>query len=370
MAPEFKPGMFEPVITVSPRGDGNTRAFHGDKQGLVDGATQTFSIAFSGSIAGGSNTEYTRAAMIGLSKVAAQYLWARQLSNQLNQFGFNDRYAKELHTEFPLPEPLVKLFNAYGHVKHEEVNYTQLDLEREYAWALVDLAFMVKNLEWDDAAPTVDDPDFIGNVQRLHLNSSGEIQIDYSEPVREYVLRLIAHINGLDVDAETKLRLIKNIIDVATERDLNAILRWLRVQDNIGNLPPRERLPRSPDFERYIRDAFPADVPNFQNGRITPRAVNPVIRSVTEGLRNCVDELFINMAVTPLPRYEQGSLAQLSETTDDLTFAHFPMSLADLTISAAFKVGKVLRRFLRASPEQVASSLRQELIRKSVRRRT
>nr|AIE47695.1 hypothetical protein [Botryosphaeria dothidea RNA virus 1] len=369
MAPEFKPGAFEPVITVSPRADGNTRAFHGDKQGLYDGCAQTFFTAFSTSTAGGSNTEYTRAAMTSISKVFAQFLWARQLSNQLSALGFNDRYRKELATEFPLPEPIVKLFNVYGHVEHEEVKYAQLDLEREYAWALVDLAWMTREFDWTDDNPTVHDPEYNGWMQRLNLNSSGEISVDYHETVRAYVLRLVRHIDGLAVDPEYKLTLIKNIIDVATERDLNAMLRWLRVQPQIGNLPNRGRDLRNGVFEDYLREAFPRDTPNFVDGRIGPRVIQPILRKVTEGMRNVVDELFINMAVVPIARYEKGSLAQLSETNDDLTFTHFPLSLADLTVSAAFRVGKVLRRFLRASPEQTDSALRNELIRKSVRRR-
>lgn len=368
MAPEFKPGCFEPVITVSMRGDSNTRAFHGDSQGLFDGCLDAFKIAFSSSAAGGSNTEYTRAGMTSISKVMAQYLWARQLSNQLAHFGFNDRYRKEIATDFPLPEPIVKLFNCYGHVEHEEVKYTQLDLEREYAWALVNLAWMTRDLDWNDENPTVYDT-FNGWTTRLNLNSTGEIQVDYTEPVRMYVLRLIAHINALDVDPEYRLRLIKNIIDVSTDRDLNTMLRWLRNQPNIGNLPPRQDTGRIEAFEMVLRQAFPNDVPNFRDGRIGPRVMNPVIHKVTEGLRNVVEELFINMAIVQMPRYEKGSLAQLSETTDDLTFSQFPLSLADLTVSAAFKVGRNLRRFLRASPEQVGSSLRSDLIRKSVRRR-
>nr|BED98277.1 MAG: coat protein [Aspergillus flavus partitivirus 1]BED98285.1 MAG: coat protein [Aspergillus flavus partitivirus 1]BED98324.1 MAG: coat protein [Aspergillus flavus partitivirus 1] len=369
MAPEFKPGCFEPVLTVSMRGDGNTRAFHGDNEGLFAGCLDVFKTAFATSAAGGSNTEFTRAGMTSISKVFAHYLWVRQLSNQLNELGFNDRYRKEVATDLILPEPIVKLFNCFGHVEHEEVKYTQLDLEREYAWAIVKMAWAVRDLDWNDDNPTVHDTTQSGWMTRLNLNSTGEIQVDYHEPVRAYVLRLITHINAQNIDHEYKLRLIKNIIDVATERDLTAILRWLRVQPNVGNLPPRARSDRSNDFENFLRETFGNDTPNFLDGRLGPRIINPIIRKVVEGMRNVVDELFIGMAVVPIPRYEKGSLAQLSETNDDLTFSQFPLSLADLTVSAAFKIGRNLRRFLRASPELVASPLRAELIRKSIRRR-
>lgn len=369
MAPEFRPGTFEPVITVAPRSDGFTRSFHGDKTGLLDGCEQTFRSAFSASSAGGTNTEYNRASMTGLSKVLAQFLWSRQLSNQLGSIGMNDRYKRSLCTDFALPEPIVKLFNCYGHVEHEDVKYTQLDLEREYAWALVDLAFMVKDLDWDDENPTVHDPHPRSWVNNLTLDTSGQIQMNTQHSVRVYVNTLVRHISGLNIDPEYRLRLLKNIIDVGTERDLAAAMRWLRQQPDLGQLPNRGTHARNEAFNEYIQQAFGNDTPNLVDGSVTPRVMGKIINRVAEGLRHVMSELFTPMAMVPLPRYEKGSLAQLSETTDDLTFTHFPLSLADLTVTAAFKVGKCLRRFLRASPELTDSQLRADLIQKSIRRR-
>lgn len=369
MAPEFRPGTFEPVITVAPRSDGFTRAFHGDKTGLYDGCEQTFKHAFAASSAGGTNTEYTRAAMTGLSKVLAQFLWARNLSNQLGTVGFNDRYRRELNTDFALPEPIVKLFNCYGHVEHEEVKYVQLDLEREYAWSLVDLAYMVKDLDFNDENPDVANPAPRSWVNNLTLNSTGEIQMNTQHSVRVYINTLVNHISGLNINPELRLRVLKNIIDVANERDLQASLRWMNTIPELGVLPGRGHHQRDEAFNAYLLEAFRDHPPNLVDGTISPRVMGQIIHRVTEGMRFVMDELFVPVAMVQPPRYEKGSLAQLSETTDDLTFTHFPLSLADLTVSAAFKVGKCLRRFLRASPELTGGQLRGDLIQKSIRRR-
>lgn len=369
MAPEFRPGTFEPVITVSPKPDGLTRALHGDKSGLYQVCDDSFRIAYASSSAGGTNTEYTRAAMVGLSRIMAQFLWARQLANQASSLGLSIRCGKALNQEFPLPEPIVKLFNCYGHVVHEDVKYTQLDVERELAWSVLDLLHMTSGTDWDDDAPVVGPQPARDDPARLYVNPTGGIQVNYDESVRSYILRLVTFISASALGPELKLRTIKNVIDAATERDLTAARRFLATVPNLGALPPRGQTPRSPVFEEYLRTALPGHVPNFNDGVLDNGYIVKTIHNLVERLRTVVDELFVPMATVNLPKYEQGSLAQLAETVDDITFTNFPLSLADLTISAAFKVGFVLRRFLRASPELVDQQLRSDLIRKSVRRR-
>lgn len=369
MAPEFKPGTFEPVVTVSPRSDGLTRAFHSDRQGLYDGCLDTIRVAFAASMAGGSNTPYNRSALPAISKIFAQYLWCRNLSNQLGELGLNNRYARELSQTFPLPEPIVKLFNCYGHVEHEEVKYVQLDLEREFCWSLIHLLEMVNGKDLDNDDLEIDTPEDPTWTQRLHLSTQGEVTVNLEQPVRVYVNQLIAHISGRNISPETRLRIVKNIIDVATERDLSAALRFLRSQTGLGNLPQRGSTTLTPEFRDRMKAIFGEHAPINNGDALDSKKINSTIRSVTEFLRRVVDELFIPFAVVTIPKYERGSLAQLSETIDDLTFTHFPLSLADLTVTAAFKVGRVLRRFLRASPEQTDDLLRGDLIRKSVRRR-
>lgn len=371
MAPEFKPGTFEPVITVSQRGDGLTRAFHSDNQGLQDVCRDSFRVAYSTSVGQGGNAQYQRVTLDPFSRVLAQLLWVRNLSNQLRHLNINNRFQKELSFDFPLPEPVVKLFNCYGHVEHEQVKYVQLDLERMFAHSLVDLVSMVQNTNFDcededPGARPVAQPEWL---RRLRLNSQGEIEIHTEQSVAQYVSDICRHISGLDIPPEARLRYIKQIVDVATERDLRLALVYLRRQPGIGNLPPRGRDEITKDFRQFIWSIFGEHAPSGVGDVLDSKLINRTIRRTVEGLRQVIDEVFSSVALVPLPKYEQGSLSQMAQTSDDITMSHFPLSLADLTVSAAFKVGRVLRRFLRAAPEQTDESLRGDLIRRSVRRK-
>lgn len=371
MAPEFKPGTFEPVITVSQRGDGLTRAFHGDNQGLYDVCRDSFRIAYASSVGQGGNAQYQRATLDPYSKVLAQLLWVRNLSNQLRHLNINNRFAKELSFDFPLPEPIVKLFNVYGHIEHDQVKYVQLDLERNFIQSLLDLVSMVQyaNFDEEETDPGIQPMPQPEWLRRLRLSSQGEIEIHTEQSISKYVSDICRHISGLDISPEHRLRYIKSIVDVATERDLRLALVFLRRQPDIGNLPARGRDDITNDFRQYIWGIFGEHAPTAQGDVLDSKYINKSIRRTVEGLRQVIDEVFSSVALVPLPKYEQGSLVQMAETSDDLTMSHFPLSLADLTVSAAFKVGRVLRRFLRAAPEQTDESLRGDLIRRSVRRK-
>ncbi|BDF97659.1 capsid protein [Aspergillus niger partitivirus 1] len=370
MAPEFKPGAFEPIIQVSPRGDGLTRAFHGDKEGLFQVCKDTYAIAYASSLGSGGNIDYNRGTMSQLAKITAQFLWVRNLSNQLAHLGVNNRFAKGLLQDFPLPEPIIKLFNVYGHVEHEEVKYTQLDLEREFCWSMLDLLTMTNDVDWDDDNDLgVADPPEHDELDTFMLSSTGEIEITRTVSVSEYLSTILHHISGqAGLTSEQKLRYSKNIIDVATERDLRAALLWLRNQPGVGQLPARPA--RDPAGLRDRLVPLFGDHVQTDPGRSLPtKDIAKAISRISEGIRRAVDEIFVSVTLGTIPKYEKGSLAQLSETIDDTTTMHFPMSFADLTVAAAFRVGRVLRRFLRASPEQTDDALRADLIRKSVRRR-
>jgi hypothetical protein len=370
MAPEFKPGTFEPVITVSQRGDGLTRAFHGDNQGLHDVCRDSFRVAFSSSVGQGGNAQYERSSLAPFARVLAQLLWVRNLSNQLRYLNINNRFAKELNFNFPLPEPIVKLFNTYGHVEHEQVNYVQLDIERMFVQSLLDLVSMVKDADFDDETdPGIGDVAQPEWLRRLRLSSQGEIEIHTEQSISKYVSDIVSHISIQPISPEARLRYIKSIIDVATERDLRLALIYLRHQPDIGVLPRRGQDNITDDFRQYIWGIFGEHAPTAQGDVLDSKYINKSIRRTVEGMRQVIDEVFNSVALVPLPTYEQGSLAQMAETSDDLTMSHFPLSLADLTVTAAFKVGRVLRRFLRAAPEQTDESLRGDLIRRSVRRK-
>lgn len=369
MAPEFKPGTFEPVITVSQRCDGNTRAFHGVSDGLAEVSESALYVAFATSMGSGSNTEFSRSAVPGLSKIYGQYLWARNLSNQLNKVGINNRFSRDLNAEFDLPEPIVKLFNAYGHVEHEDVTYVQLDLEREFSHAVLNLADMMTDFDINEAEPTVGDITEDKYLRRLMLDHSGNIFITSDESIRCYVNRLIAHISGRKIDPEFRLRLIKQVIDVATERDLAAAMRYLRSYNEVGELPARAQHQPDAAFSTRIQRVLGEHHPTLAGSVLDSKRLSRAIRNVVEVIRRATDELCVSMAVTKIPRYEQGSIAQMAETTEDVTYSHFPLSLADATVSAAFKVGYALRRFLRSAPELTEENLRGDLVRKSVRRR-
>lgn len=371
MAPEFKPGTFEPVLTVSQRGDGLTRAFHGDSQGLADVALDSFRIAYSSSMGQGGNISFNRPVIPQYAKLLSEVMWLKNLANQLSELNINNRFSKELAFSFPIPEPVVKLFNCYGHVEHESVKYAQLDLERAFACSLVDLVEMAKDADFTDEDDLhLNDVTHDEWLRRIRLNPQGEIEISTQQSVAQYVSDIVAHLTTRAIPPEQRLRYVKSIIDVATERDLAVALGWLRRQPNVGNLPARGNDRINTDFRNRIWKIFGDHAPTDNGSVLDSKHINKSIHRIMEGLRTAIDEFFNTMALVPLPRYEQGSLAQMSETSDDLTFSHFPLSLADLTVSAGFKVGRVLRRFLRASPELTNESLRGELVRKSVRRRT
>lgn len=365
--PEFKPGMFEPVITIGQRPDGNTRAFHGDKDGLIECSKATFSVAHSTASGHGANMDLSRASVAKLSKIIGHFLWARNLANQLNKANVNQGFNRELARELELPEPIVKLFNAYGHFEHDMSTHVQLDLEREFSMSLIDLVYSAKDTNLDDEDIVVHDPPEHDTLSGVGLSPSGDVIIDNRTSVSEHVNTLVTYIMGLQITAEKKLRFTKSIIDVATERDLATVIRWLNMQDDIGTLPQRPVNNRNPNIA-YIREAI-GDQDDTHGATISKRELLRSIRRATDMMRSLVDELSILIAPVPIPKYEQGSAAQTAETIEDITFSHFPISLADATVCAAFNVGKATRRFLRAAPEDVGPGLAQELIRKSVRRR-
>lgn len=368
MAPEFKPGMFEPVITVGQVSDGATRSFHGDKTGLFECAEETFSTAFSSACARGANFDLTRTSVKNLSKVFGQFLWARNLANQLSKVSVNNGLAKEVLRDLEIPEPLVKLFNAYGHFEHDMSTFVNLDLERTYAYAILDLAYMLRETNIDDEDVVVREPPEHADLPDLGLNANGDIVIDRRQSLQVYLNRLLIHLSGLRLPADRRLQLSKSIIDIATERDLSSAVRWLRMQPDTGNLPDRVLDQTRPVDRPFIEGAI-GDFDATHGAALSKRELMRAIRHASDVMRTLNDEFMVVIAAIRLPKYEKGSVAQASETIEDITYSHFPISLADATVSAAFRVGKVLRRFLRAAPEDTGPGLQVELIRKSIRRR-
>lgn len=370
MAPEFKPGMFEPVITVGQVSDGATRAFHGDKSGLFECADGTFSAAFSTASARGANMDLSRSSVKDLSKIFGQFLWARNLANQLSKVSINNGFAREILRDLEIPEPLIKLFNAYGHFEHDMATYVNLDLERTFAYAILDLAYMVQDTRLDDDEITVLEPPEHVNLPDLGLSPNGDIVFDRHASLQVYLNKLLGHIVSLQIPGDRRLQLIKTISDIATERDLTFALRWLRMQQDTGNIPQRDYDPQRPIADRDFFTSVLGEHQDTSHGAVlNKRVLLQAIRRSSDIMRSLNDELCVVVAALPIPKYEKGSAAQASETIEDITFSHFPLSLADATVSAAFRVGKVLRRFLRAAPDDVDSGLQTELIRKSIRRR-
>lgn len=368
----FAPGSFEPVLTVSQKPTPTALPLDLSRDGLGQCASATLRVAYSSTGGFGGNTEWSASDIPTISKFLASLLWARNLAQQAVEVGIACKAARDLLQQMETFEPLVKLYNTYGHVVVDDKIHVQRDLQHVLAKAIVDLGNFSHpdnetGSDWTDYGMTSDELDRV-TMPGLVLSDAGELSLGTAsskepEPLPKFQLRIIQSIQSSDKDDLLKLHLMQEVMDTATEEGIQNVLLYLRGQ---GITPPDrgEEYVSTTDRDR-LKDIF-GDVTTTT--RKVPNAnVSKVLRRALRIANRLVYDLPA-MATLRIPKYEGGARSGLAWLKDGVLYSATPISLVDATVSAAFKTARFVRRVFRSVPESDREQLAFPLVSRSVRR--
>jgi hypothetical protein len=365
----FKPGSFSPVVEVSQRQTGVPAPADTCFTGLEEVSKTTLLVATSS--ARGSGAFISDAVPVNkVAMVIGTILTLRNVIEQLSFIGVFTRVsspAKSPNGEFL--EPLIRAYGYYGHFINEGKTYVTRDLERFLVRALFALRQYATSEVADGSKHTVKVPKNYDDIDFdfYHLGSSGDIEFGKKLGLKDYIVKLVKYVADFgSVDA--RIPLLQQILDVATEDGLNALLRHLRTIPTF-EVPTRDSDENPSDaHKKAMKELFGAEYSAADDAIPVPKLVEG-INNAYHLLRRISLERQYGMKTVRFPVYEGGSASQLASCRDDVLFSQVPLSLSDSTAALAMKMTYgALHRF-QSAPGHEKEELLRELVAQSLIKR-
>jgi hypothetical protein len=366
---DFTPGAFQPVIEVSQRPSTNPVGYPVNYSGLNDVSEVTLEVA-KASNRGAGAVFPDPTPIVRLSLVLGTLLSLRNLAEVFKSTGIFTR----LNTPLTAPngqflESIIRAYNHYGDFKIDGKTYAPIDAESLFIESLLLLVNNATREVADGTKNTIVGADLsILETKYFGIDSSGNVILDNDKPLKDYILELVTHINGLDLEALDKICLLRDLLDVSNEQTLTAFLRYLRTLSSAG-IPSRESdTPFSDDFKKQFKKLFPKG-PTVENKAVlSPQLFTAAITNGYNLFRRLSLEHSYAFKTVSFPRYEGGTKAQLASYVDDVLFSDVQLSLSESTAAIAFTTSSGARRSYASAPTIEREQLIRELVTQSVTR--
>lgn len=365
---DFTPGVFQPVIEVSQRPSQNPVGYPVNYQGLNDVSLATLEVAKAANRGSGAVfSDPTPASRLSL--VLGTLLSLRNLAEVFKSIGVFTR----LNTPLVSPngqflESIVRAYNHFGDFKIEGKNYAPIDPESVFLESLLILTKYSTSEVASGSKYTENGADLDAlPTSNFCIDTAGNVAITTQQlPLMDYVLKLVTHVNGLDLSPLLRISLLRDLLDVSNEQSLTSFIRHVRTISSVP-LPPRdEDAPLSDDFKKNFKKLFPK-APSPENGTVlSPQFFTPAITSGYNLFRRLSLEHSYAFRTVPFPRYEGGTKAQLANYVDDVLFSDVQLSLSESTAAVAFSTSVGSRRLYASAPTIERDQLLRELIEQSV----
>nr|AGJ03720.1 hypothetical protein [Ustilaginoidea virens mycovirus] len=340
MAPTFRPGRFSPVVEVSLRDSGSPAPAESDFSAFETVSTVTLDVA--NAAARGSGAVLPSAVPnSSIGKVIGLLLACKNIVEQLTFLSVYARVSGPLRQSPECLEPIVRLYNYYGHFAHDGKLYVSRGLEQSLVsflfqlrnWSSPDLTALAKNVVLIKASEfDAIDLSFYG------LGPDGNIVFRKRKDFKKYIRELISALTTSDIDDDSVLPLVRMTLDTTTEDGLVNLLRFLRHEHPDFGIPDRnfEGNP-TPEHTAAMKKLFGASY--SADDEVIPVAkFSESISRAFSLLRLVTTERSYVMKSIPIPRYEGGSAAQLASLVDDVLYAEIPLSLDDSTVASAVAI--------------------------------
>lgn len=359
----FQPGKFQPVVEIAQRDSGLPAPAETDFAGIEEVANATLLVSTAasrgyGSIVSDPVPTATSAMIIGY------VLALRNIVEQLLVIGVHTRVTTPLRAaQLHLLEPIVRAYNYYGHFELDGKLYVARDLEASlihYLFALryyatVDVAngtkhTVVATLSLDDI-----------NTDFYHLSPDGEVHFGKRKPLKEYILDLVNYIHGFTLDADQKIPLLRQLLDVSTEAALNNFLRHAKTFQDFA--PPGRDTDEEPSAKHKaaMKKLFNSEYSSPDDSIPISKFTGSITNAYNLARRLTVERSY-GMKTIPIPKYEGGSAAQLAVYDDDVLVSEVPLSLSDSTAATAFTLSYGSPNRFRSAPALERDQLLRELV--------